>query len=350
MRVYERSVSPVLYIEWHWRGRRVQRSLKTETGHPVTDKQLAKDIAHEVARKLKADHNQAARLRVLGVTGQRTLGELLTRLHAVRSWRDAAGQERFRRFWLEELGKDTPIAEVSPAMVEAAGDPAWSARTLRHYRSYLVAAYNFAEHKLKWIGPAENLSAVDMPSVRSKARAYTLAEVRKLLPALEGVDVRAGWIGHVAWQTGRRLGAIRKVRKEHVTLADDHALVHFPAETDKAGRESEAPIVGRALDLTRLLMEKPGAYVLGARPPRKELCIKGWLPKAEEAAGIAHIPGRGYHAIKRRYATETHGMAGRDKQAATRETTLQDKYRQDDLAPKLEVARAQSVSVSGTKP
>jgi len=350
VRVYERSVSPVLYVEWHWLGRRVQRSLKSETGHPVTDRTLAKDIAKEIARRLKRDHHRAARARVFGQDGERTVGTLLERLHAARSWKDAAGQERFRRFWLAELGEDTPLTDVSPAMVEAAGNSTWSPRTLRHYRSYLVAAFTFAERKLKWIGADENLSAVDLPSARGKASAYTLAEIRRLLPALEAVDIRAGWIGHVAWQTGRRLSAISKVAKAHVTLTDDHAVIHFPAETDKADRASDVVVVGRALELTRSLMAQPGKYVLGSHPPRKELAIKGWLPRAEEAAGIAHVPGRGYHAIKRRYATETRGLVGREKQAGTLASTLDSKYVQDDLAPKLEVAKALSVSLTAADP
>lgn len=350
VRVYERSVSPVLYIEWHWRGKRRQESLKTKTGHPVTDKRLAREIAIQAARDLKREHHRAARARMLGTGEERTVGALLERLHSARQWKDESGQARFRRFWVEELGAETPLTDVTPAMIEAAGKATWSAKTLRHYRSYIVGAYTFAETKLKWIGPEDNLSAVDLPSAKGKASAYALAEIRRLLPALESVDTRAGWIGHVCWQTGRRLSAVRKVLKSHVTLSDGHALIHFPAETDKAGKASDVPVVDRALELTRILMDRPGKYVLGTKPPRKELCLKGWLPKAEAAAGIDHVTGRGFHAIKRRYATETRGLVGREKQAGTLATTLDSKYVQDDLAPKLEVAIAQSVSVSAADP
>ena len=345
MRVYARSVSPVLYIEWHWRGKRVQQSLKTRTGHPVTDRELAKDLAHDVARGLKDAHNRAARTAVFGPEGEHTLGGLLTRLHAARRWKDTKGPERFRDFWLETLGEETTLAEITPAMVEAAGNPKWGPKTLRHYRTYLVGAFNFAEQKLKWIEARSNLSAVDLPQSRGKSRAYTLDEVRALLPALEAVDVRAGWIGHVAWQTGRRLSAIRTLERRHVTLAEDYAVLHFPAETDKAGKEGDVAVVGRALALTLALMEKPGAYV--CQPvPSKELAIKGWMPRAERIAGIEHLPGRGFHGLKRRFATEARGLVGRDKQAGTRGSTLEAVYVQDDLGPKLEVARFLSVSGS----
>lgn len=347
MRVYERSVSPVLYIEWHWRGRRRQESLKSRTGHPVTDKRLAMRIAHEAARKLESEHNRAALASEYAGEG-RTLRDLFDRLHAVRTWKDTAGPERFRRFWLESLGEDTPVSEITPAMVEACGKPEWSAKTLRHYRKYIDGAFRYAKRKLRWI--AEPLD-LDMPTMEaSKAQAYTLAEVRALLPALEAVDPRAGWIGHVAWQTGRRLTAVRTMLKEHVTLHDDHAVLHFPAETDKAGKVGEAVIVGEALRLTRALMASPGIYVLGVTPPRKELVLKGWLPRAEDAADVKHIEGRGLHALKRRYATETRGMRGRDKQAGTRDRTLEVKYDRADIdrGPKLEVARELDATVSST--
>lgn len=346
MRVYARSVSPVLYVEWHWRGQRVQRSLKAETGHPVTDRGLARDIAHEIARRLKQDHHRAARTAVFGATGEHTLGELLERLHAARTWKDTKGPERFRAFWLEHFGERTALTEITPAMVEAAGNAKWGPKTLRHYRTYLVGAFYFAEQKLKWIDARHNLSAVDLPVGKGKASAYTLDEIRRLLPALEQVDVRAGWIGHVAWQTGRRLSAVRTLEKRHVTLAEEHAVLHFSAETDKAGKSSDVVVVGHALELTRTLMlESSGRYVLGS-VPSKELAIKGWMPRAERLARIKHIPGRGYHALKRRFATETRGLVGRDKQAGTRGSTLEAIYVQDDLAPKLEVARFQSVSLT----
>lgn len=346
MRVYERSVSPVLYVEWHYLGERHQRSLKTHTGHPVTDRKLAKRIAEEMAQRLKQDHNRAASRAVFGETGTRTLGELLARLHAGRTWKDAKGPERFRRFWLDALGEDTPLSEVTPAVVEAVRGE-WTPATLRHYRSYIVGAFYFAETKLKWIDARGNLSAVDMPRRTGRGNAYTLDEVKKLLPALEAEDVRAGWIGHVAWQTGRRLTAVRTLPKAAVRFEGDLGVLHFPAETDKAGRASEAVIVGRALELTRELMQTPGDYVCGEQPPSKELAIKGWMARAEKAAGIEHLPGRGWHALKRRFATETRGMIGRDKQAGTREITLEDKYVQDDRAPKIGVAHNLADLVKG---
>lgn len=234
VRVYERSNARGLYVEWYYDAERFQRSLKTVAGHPVTDRKLAMDIAHDMSAKLEQDANRAARHAVFGYQSGKSLASLFDALHTVRSptWSKshAKDQERFKRYWLETL------------------------------------------------------------------------------------------------------------KKAAVELHKDHAVLKFPAETDKARNSGEVPVTGRAFELTRDLMETPGAYVLGRRPPRKELCIKGWLAKAEEAAKIPHKAGRGFHGLKRRYALETKGMVGRDKQSGTTDQTLDGRYVPDDMDPKRTVA------------
>ncbi len=63
------------------------------------------------------------------------------------------------------------------------------------------------------------------------------------------------------------------------------------------------------------------------------------FPVRRGFAGIPHQKGRAWHGIKRRYATESKGEKGRDKQSGTRNETLDHLYVQDDLAPKVELAR-----------
>ncbi len=109
---------------------------------------------------------------------------------------------------------------------------------------------------------------------------------------------------------------------------------------------------GRAHELTvELLSEKEGKvsdkYVLGTEPPTEEKCIRIWLYRAEKLAGIEHVKGRGFHGIKRRFATATRGMVGRDKQAGTLEGTLENHYVQDDRDPKKAVAEALAEMVDG---
>ncbi len=352
---YQRPDSPALYIEWWDDSGRHRQALKALTGHPVTDRELAVRIVEEASKKQEQLSNQKAAEGFLGVSPNRTLAELLEALHSVRGqgWSDqhARDQFRYREYWLQKLGTGIRLSRVTAAAVESvvakeAHEKSWSPRTVRGYLRYLVDAFSFAERKLKWIDPRHNLSAVDMPTGRGASNAYTLAEVRRLLPALEEVHPEAGLIGHIAWQTGRRLSAILALRAKDVRFEEGCAVIRFPGETDKARKTGEAALVGKAARNLRALTERrTKARLFGLS--RNDL-IKVWLPNAESAAGIDHVPGRAWHGIKRAYATATEGIVGRDRQSGTREDTLREVYRQDEIGPKVELAETLASVLSGT--
>ena len=234
---------------------------------------------------------------------------------------------------LRERVCDAIVAEIEPE--------AWRRCELAQEAvlRYLVDAFSYAEGKFKWIDAHHNLSAVDLPKPKSESRPYTIAEVKKLLPALEEVDPRAGWIGHVAFQTGRRLTAIRTLPKSAVQLHGDHAVLEFPSDTDKARNTGLAVVAGDALPLTRELMRTHGRFVTGTTEPRSQVC-NDWLQEAEALAGIPHRKGRAGHGLKRLYATMAPGMVGREKQSGTTGQTLDRVYVQDELGPKIDVARS----------
>ena len=350
VRVYERSVSPVIYVEWYWRGNRKQRSLKSETGHPVTSRPLAKKIAHEVASRIKQDHNLAARSTIFGYTHERTLSELLAAYHGAKEpgWSHGhfKGMRRRREFWQTELG-DVQLAHINAATVEAVAQTlAFKPETIRKYLVYMKGAYRFAVLKLKWLDARHDLSAVDLPKGQGESKPYSMAEVRKLLPAMERVGDGAGWMAHVAWQSGRRLNAIRTLAKASVDTRDGYSVLTFPGETDKARNTGEVVVVDRAHALTVELMAQPGDYVLGVEPPKPEMCIRTWVRQAETLAGIRHIDGRAWHGLKRQFATVSDGIKGRAKQSGTSEETLRKVYLQDDLEPKKAVAEALAVALT----
>ena len=348
VRVYERYAGSPIQVEWYLGGQRYQRSLEHETGYKIHDHRDAMRLADRLARRLEQSRNAKMRQHLFGTSPHRTMAQLLVRLHTDREdgWSAmyVSDQSRYRRFWLDKLGEGTVLATVSAAMVESvarreAKAREWSPRSHGAALRYIVDAFYYAERKLKWLTPQHNLSAVSIPSPKSRGRSYSLVEVKKLLAGFEAVDDRAGWIGHVLWQTGRRLTAVRTLPKSAVELRDGHAVITFPGETDKTGREGVAVIVGRAFELTGDLMQRPGRYVLGTEPASLDECVKIWLPNAESAGDVKHVKGRGWHGLKRSYSNVSKGLPGRDRQSGTREDTLRRVYEvDDDLAPKLEVA------------
>ena len=351
--VFERDDATSIFLEWWDDLGRHKQSFATLLGHPVTDRDTAKELARRASIAQEQKRNQQAR-EIVGLPVKRTLPGLLHALHMARAseWSDGyrQSQERQRRFWESKLGH-IELDKVSPALVERiASEEAkrrkWTPRTRGAALRYIVDAFRFAQRKLKWITERENLSAVDVPGSKAKVAAYTLVEARKLLPALEAVDPRAGWIGHVAFQTGRRLRAIRTLGKSAVTLHDGYAVLAFPAETDKARQEGRAVVVGRAYELTRTFMTSPGKYVVGKKPPANSVC-NVWIRSAEEAAGVEHRERRGWHGLKRLFATLGQGMVGREKQSGTTGTTLDRIYVQDDMPPKVRLAESLAERLAG---
>lgn len=350
--VYERRDRDTLYIEWWDKfGNRMQRTVETETGTPLLNttegRKIAIDVAEAVAKEREQLHN--AELAELYGTApvEMTVEKLLKRLHSDRksSWSESytRDQDRMQTWWTSKLGA-VKVRRVNASLVNRiAADEAkrrkWSPRTHGAYLRYIVDAFYYAQRELKVIDERDNLSAVRIPSPRSEGKGYTEEEVRALLPALEKVDPRAGWIGHVAWQTGRRLSAIRKLQKRDVLHAEGAAVLRFPIETDKGRKRGEAVVVGRAAELTGELLTKPGRYVLGTEVPSLDVC-NTWIRKAEEKAGIPHKDKRAWHGLKRAFVSASKDLRIASKQSGTLEVTLRNVYDQDWIAGKSELAQA----------
>lgn len=122
--------------------------------------------------------------------------------------------------------------------------------------------------------------------------------------------------------TGRRIGAISALRFEDLRLGDGtpHGSITWPADTDKMGRSSTVPIgpdVRAALD--RIMAERPG---IGAAPlfpapreadePVSRFMALKWLRECERLAGLEHVPGGGWHAFRRLWATERKHLPAQD--------------------------------------
>lgn len=365
--VYERETGASIYVEWRDDLGRHQQVLKSFLGHPVTDRELAAELCKHLSEQQEQKRNRQAAEVAFGPSPKRTLGELLKRLHEDRGGKWSAtyrkDQDRFREFWLSKLGVDLRVGRIPPALVEKvvreAGDRAgWSERTRQARLRYIVDALYFAQHKLKWIGEAQNLSAVTLPSPEGVSRPYSSAEVRRLLPALRKVDLRAAFVGEVAYQSGRRLNAIRMLKTSALRVMDHDGervgVLSFPAGTDKARRAGEAVLTGAALEVALELLNQPAVQASGFFCPQGRLSTTtkkrapltnprtfgDWIAEAEQLADIPHVKGRGFHGFKRRFATDAEDRRAASKQSSTTEETLARHYEQDELAPKVRLAKS----------
>lgn len=362
--VYERRGTKSLYIEWWDDEGRHQVSLKAIVGHPVSDRALAKRLADKGSRDQERRRNLQASESVFGVTEHHTVKDVLDRLHELRqgewSRQYKSDQGRYKRFWLDQLGADTRLARVSEAWVEdvarkATSAKGWSGSTHRALLRYIVDAYYFAHRKLKWIEERHTLSGVDFPRARTVSRAYSENELWLLLAELGASgDPRAWAVAEIAYATGRRLNAIRSLGTEAYKLKGEIPTLQFPDHTDKARNAGLAVLTTQAQEAVEALLFLPAVQSTGLLFPRGDLSKQGkdtrpirredllaMLRASEKAAGVEHVHDRGYHGIKRRFATITQKLIGSaSKQSGTTEEMLRRGYVQDDLGPKVELANA----------
>lgn len=341
--VFERPDATSIFIEWWDDDGRHRQALSTAAGAPLTDREKAKKLAKDMAARQERHRNQTAAT-ILGLPSDHTLKDLLERRHAdlADTWsaKYKKSREIRKRFWLKHLKPTMPlvrgasmagtIEKTARAVQQRKG---YSDRWRQDVLRYLVDSFIYAEKKLKWIEPRHNLSAVDIPRAKGRGKAYTEEEGRALVRELYRIGPLPGWLGHVAFATGRRIGAIRQLTEDDVSTEGEWTQVTFPVDTDKAGDSGTAVVKG--------LPERTDWRV-----PSYDEC-KEWLEAAQVAAGVPNVKGRLWHGYKRLYATMTEGMAGRARQAGTREDTLRAHYEQDTLEPKLEVAEALAGKLDG---
>lgn len=343
--VFERPDATNIFVEWWDSSGRHKQSLRKASGSPVTSREEAIRACKRMAEAQEQKANQTFG-EMLGVPVDHTLLDLLKRLHADKSadWSEAykRDQDRYRKFWETKLGA-VRLAALTAGGVERIAKAAYPKKlnTRGKVLRYLVDATYYAQHKLKWITEEHNLSAVTVTKPKSQSKPYTLEEARVLLPALEVQDWRAGFIGYVALQTGRRLTAIRTLPKQPDWFTDhkEYGVLAFPGETDKARNTGEAIITDRALELARRARRR---YVV----PSLDEC-RDWMEAAEKAAGVPHRQHRSWHGLKRLYATLAKGHVGREKQSGTTGATLDRVYVQDERDPKLALAKVLAGRLAG---
>ena len=135
-------------------------------------------------------------------------------------------------------------------------------------------------------------------------------EYRALLDAGRKMDWRFNVALILAHETGHRIGAIRMLRWSDIDTENE--LIRWRAESEKTGYEHYTPITAparEALELAR--RSNPGigdAPVLPAPKSPSEFMSRhlahNWWKKAERLAGLEPKEGRGWHSLRRKFASD----------------------------------------------
>ncbi|MDE2881347.1 MAG: site-specific integrase [Acidobacteriota bacterium] len=136
--------------------------------------------------------------------------------------------------------------------------------------------------------------------------------------ALLKVPRQVGWRFHVALvlahDTGHRIGAIRKLRWSGIEFEDRTIL--WRGEHEKTGHEHRTPATDEAItaveEARRHAREAGHALVPPApRDPSTRVSrsrVSSWWKTAERRAGLEPKRGRGWHSLRRNFASDLIGL------------------------------------------
>ena len=114
----------------------------------------------------------------------------------------------------------------------------------------------------------------------------------------------------LAHETGHRIGAIRQLRWSDIDL--EGRTIRWRGEHEKTGYEHRTPITAELLvALEEVRRGNPGigdAPLLSA-PKNPSKCasdslVRDWWAKAREFAGLEPKRGRGWHSLRRKFASD----------------------------------------------
>lgn len=322
VRVFPDPRTGVIQIEWRENGRRITRSL----GH--RDWNRAKIQADEVAAAgpIRPRHRHRARATPKPLTLKRLFdiyGEEVTATKAEATQRrDAACTRMFLRLFggdrhpatLSQRDWDRFIRERRSGRVGLSGKPA-SNTTIAADLAFLTMVLNWAtrsrDEQGRLLLQSNPLKGLKKP-VQKNPRRVLVTEPE--YQALLGVSLEVDWRFHVALvlahETGHRIGAIRKLRWSDIDF--EGGAIRWRAEHEKTGYGHLTPATAEAVAaLEEARKRNRGVGDAPVLPHTKDpsKCITHsiaarWWRIAGELAGLEPKHGRGWHSLRRKFASD----------------------------------------------
>ena len=161
------------------------------------------------------------------------------------------------------------------------------------------------------------------------------SQYEALLAASDAIHPLFGLALIVVHETGHRIGAVRLLRWADIDL--ERQLVRWRAENDKIGYEHETwltPAAVEALQTARRSQALISEWVFPApsdpaKPISRHL-LRDWWQRGQALAKLPPEPGRGWHSLRRQFATE---MKSRPAQGSLRAGRLEEPADGLDLLP-----------------
>ena len=308
-------------IEWRENGRRLTKSL----GH--RDWMRAKRQADEVAAGFAVHQpNGTAESEPEPLTLGRLLDIYREEVTPTKAETSQRSDRAAARMFLQFLGRDRRPETLSQrdwdrfirarraGRVGPSGRPVSDA-TLEHDLKFLIAVFNWAarskDERGRLLLDRNPLKGLKMPTEKNPTRVVLSEEEYQ---ALLGVSRRVDWRFHVALvlahETGHRIGAIRHLRWTDIDL--EGGVIRWRAEHEKTGYEHCTPVTAEALAALEEAQRRNSAAgdtpVLPASTDASRCAgrsiVRYWWYRAEKLAGLEPQRGRGWHSLRRKFASD----------------------------------------------
>lgn len=133
--------------------------------------------------------------------------------------------------------------------------------------------------------------------------------LRNIAPAVHPLADIALLLVH---ETGHRIASVRQLRWDDVN--DTEGIVRWRGSADKMGHEHTTPLSDAAREALRQrhAVSRGSEWVFPSPSdptvPVSRNLVRDWWKELEACAGLAPEPGRGWHALRRTFATELKGL------------------------------------------
>ena len=320
VRVFPDAKTGLYQIEWRENGRRLTRSLKHRDWRRAKRQadQFAAGFIDAPGGKAEAEPEPLTLERLFDIYGEDVTP---TKSQRSRSY-DRAAMEMFlgcfgrdrkpatlsQRDW-DRFIRDRRAGRIGPSGKRV------SNRTVERDLRFLLAILNWAarsrDREGRLLLRSNPLKGLRVPREKNPNRVLlTQAEYEAMLEVSREMDWRFRVALVLAHETGHRIGAIRKLRWSDIDL--DCETIRWRGEHEKTGYEHSTPVTAEAIAaLEEALRRNP---VTGDAPvlpsPRDPSASVGawmtrrWWGRAEALACLEPKRGRGWHSLRRKFASD----------------------------------------------
>jgi len=321
VRVFPDPKTGIFQIEWRENGRRRSRSL----GHrdwvrakKQADEFAAGFVGPNLSGKAEAEPEPLKLGELFDIYGEEVT--------PTKGWK-ARGYDRtairmFLRFFgrnrdpatLSQRDWDRFIRERRAGRIGPSGKPV-SDRMVEYDLKFLIAVLNWAvrsrDDRGRLLLDRNPLKGLRKPTEKNPTRVVLAEEEYRALLEVSGqLDWRFRVALVLAHETGHRIGAICQLRWTDISF--EGGTILWRAEHDKSGHEHVTPVTAEALEVLEEAWRKnpgPGEAPVMPAPKSPSKCMgsalaQGWWVRAERLAGLERKPGRGWHSLRRKFASD----------------------------------------------